>query len=167
MKCQLPHISVLCLAALLCLFAARAVAEEQPDGLYAQPSQDVVRKLLNIARKACRGKLDNTVPDLLNALNLDGPVPSYQERPAPEIAMIPVRHCPDPSPNAEFIVGRFARGTSYYYKTSARTARPIEAARSFFDSARNDVVFEAIAVTREVQENYNSLIRFLMTKWGG
>jgi hypothetical protein len=163
---QSHMLAISCSTALLFMIAATAGAEEQPDGPYAQPSQAVVRKLLNIARKACRGSFnDGSSSPLGKMLNLGGPYYLYRERPAAEVAVILARDCPEPSPKAEFMVGRFEKERSVYYKTNAVTARPIAAAQSFFDPARNDIVFEPIAVTRELEDNYNALIGFLMTKW--
>ncbi len=167
-KCKLPRVAVAsCAVALLFLIASRVGAEEQPPDLYAQPSQDVVRKLLNVARKACRGTLDNN-EGLLKALKMNGPTYFYlPERSSPEVAFISSKNCPEPSPNAEFIVARLVKGRSpfYYYKTSARTARPIEAAVSYHDPRPNAVVYEPIAVTKELQDDYQRLINFLMAKW--
>jgi hypothetical protein len=161
-----------CFTLLLVLIAAKVGAEEQPGslGTYAPPSEDVVRKLLNVARKACTGLFsDGSSSPWPKTLNLSGAYYFYDEQPAAEISVILARDCPEPRPNAEFIIGRvvhYTKGPSFFYKTSALTARPIAAAQSFFDRARNDIIFEPIAVTSEHQDSYKALIGFLMTKWG-
>lgn len=160
--------AAVCSAVQLFLVMENVKAEEQPGGLYPQPPEDVVRKLLSVARKACGGTLSNP-SIILKALNLNGPVYFYRERPAPEIVLIPVKYCPEPSPDAEFVIARLhhlQKGDNFFYKTSALAAKPIEAARSFFDPARNDLVYEPITVTSAVRENYNTVIQIVMTKWG-
>jgi hypothetical protein len=158
--------ATLCFMALLLLVPAKAGPEEQPGsfGNYTPASENVVRKLLNVARKACRGTSAHNEA-LFKALNLNGPTYYYREQPAAEIALIPARYCPEPSPTAELVVGRLEKGKSFYFKILPLTAKPIVAAVSFFDPARHNIVYEPIALTRELHEICDALIGFLTTFW--
>jgi len=133
--------------------------------------------LWKVAGRACAGKLDRSV-ELLEAVRLDGPVFFYREQPQPEILMIPTGYCPTPSeiPNTVFLIGRFQRAKSYFFKISPQGEGIIEAAESYYDSSVGDVVYKRLAPIRReggrnvyaenVESEFKDVLSTTIARWG-
>src|SRR5581483_1082005 len=92
------------------------------------PVSNKVSPLMNVARKACTGRIFQSLP-ILSVISMRQPLKSFAESQPLRMLAIEAEQCPQPIDNAVFVIGHnIAPGEALFYKTSPQ-GEIIQAAR--------------------------------------